>query len=443
MCSKPARLSTWDNSGTDEKNTSVIAAGLLPHRKRLIEENVSLYGLSFKSGVETTKLVKNKQLLFDLVKIDKRGGCFKQKDVKGGVEEVAAADEESKEAMALVAAKLRTTPSEIAGLIGYMVRCMLAHLRIKYAAWSGSPRVCELDEIFELMSQHMDSAEFIPVTSSQQALKSLNRPMPFMNLRHLMEDDDKNTTEDMDSDTDAAPQLVAQYFDGKRAVKLYDSGETKFADKYRSNEGMAQAWWAHDGSTLDLELPATAIVDEEMQPYVPPSKNKVNNDGPEEQDDEEAEEEIEEKRNRKKRGVMKAMKAKGKKKAMKAKPKAKVKAEAVKKKAEDDEGTPSDWLGKAAAEAVGLVVRPGKKTDQTVSWKPVGKHYQMVVVTAGNCGPHTPRQMCEAIIDVLVQTNKETMQDFEAEPPAEFVKELRKKAKQFRDDLVEPGSDYS
>ena len=97
-------------------------------------------------------------------------------------------------------------------------------------------------------------------------------------------------------------------------MKLYDSDETKFADRYRSNEGMAQAWWAHDDSTLDLEVPATAIVDEEMQPYVPPSENNVNNDGPEEQDDEEAEEESEEKENRKKRGVVESMKEKPNKK---------------------------------------------------------------------------------------------------------------------------------
>ena len=75
-------------------------------------------------------------------------------------------------------------------------------------------------------------------------------------------EDDKDDDEDGEAEDAENDELIGTYFDGRHARKLYGSGDVMRADRYvHGSDGFVVAEWAHDGSTLNLEISNACCID--------------------------------------------------------------------------------------------------------------------------------------------------------------------------------------
>ena len=218
---------------------------------------VDMYAsISFTTGVDKARLQQFLPMLMELVRLDVRGGFYNQKMLIAVIVRVMADDESWSKHLVEQGKSI----SEGHEMVAYKLRLMLAHVRLGQSLSMDTDTASPLDPLYEIITQSEKRNAKRP--------RIAHRPHPFFNFRSEADDlDDAAAADDDDDDDDAqddnSPTVVSRFFDhGDYKAKLLKSdGTLLLADTYEPLDGFVRALWLHDGSHLDTQILAEAIID--------------------------------------------------------------------------------------------------------------------------------------------------------------------------------------
>ena len=252
------RCSNWKHADGTDATVSALTNAMASHVDAIVGKHVFIYESDeMQVGIDMRLLTEARSLLQDLVRIDPRGGFFCQDDMERALEALLLEKGRAGEFLEKTATQNRPA-DDVRNHVAYKLRVMLAHVRIKYDTSSATSKPSTLSPIFALMGKG-PRGESSDARSQRRAKRLSKRPHPFINFRET-EADSSETTSDADE-----PTVVGRFWDGKRkrAHMLLSDGVKVDADFFEKGEdGCAQARWAHDDSTLALEIPNSCVDDE-------------------------------------------------------------------------------------------------------------------------------------------------------------------------------------
>ena len=215
------RVACWTSPGDVH---GLLGNAVLEHVDMLVDKGSSIYStMNMKSGIDNALLSAADPLLQSLMKLDDRGGFFRQADMEQGLL-FAIRARGSEE-------RWRAQGHDIAE-VSYKLRVMLSHLRQK-KGFKATANTCK------------------------KSVERASRPHPFIAFRN-------NAAED-DVSEEFVP-ICCRIWDGERGVAWDENGDCFPADTYREDGAFATAvWHREDIPDLPLEVPATWIVGETIQ----------------------------------------------------------------------------------------------------------------------------------------------------------------------------------
>ena len=120
---KRARITYWDSGGGDGDTAAVLARALKPHAGDLASLGTSLYSSMLMSGTPfVEQLAQSSGLLTALVRVDSRGGLFRQGDMADAYSLVLAS--EGLTATFAANSDLALSPADQIGMASYKLRVM-------------------------------------------------------------------------------------------------------------------------------------------------------------------------------------------------------------------------------------------------------------------------------------------------------------------------------
>lgn len=239
-------MSCWRHEDGQEHAIAAVKAALEPHADFLSKTNVGLCAATdFKAKVSREELDAAKDMLLGLLEVDARGGCFRQSDAAAGVKQALDAKEKMAE-MIESTRQLQCEPDQTVGLIAYKIRILLAAARLQ----------CSHDllpKFHQALTKGVQNNVSAEAEKRQRRLAS--RPNPFI----CFQTEPNETANDDDNEA----EVVATYFDGQSAQKIFSNGDKMLADQYLAGtDGFIRAYWANDKTTMALELPNSMLKDE-------------------------------------------------------------------------------------------------------------------------------------------------------------------------------------
>ena len=248
---KRTRSQSYTRGDASETSTTISRA-LMPWTQSIVAARGSLYpSLDMRGPAQMDSLRQHAGLVKSLVEVDDRGGIFSQTSMCQAMLLVLAASPD-KEALLSTGRELGKTREELAQLLAYQVRVMLAHVRMTFDSSIKHDLESPRDDVFDIMK-----LEKKPSTPKSRRVKRLgDRPRPFVLFRS-----DAAGSEERAEDEEAEV-VVSRYLDYSELVArcLYSSGRVENADKYAcGGDGMATASWLSTGETIALDVPDSFV----------------------------------------------------------------------------------------------------------------------------------------------------------------------------------------
>ena len=213
----------------------------------IVKTNVHMTDANdFRGKVSETELDNAKPMLMSLIEVDPRGACFRQSDLAAATEK-ALSQAGKMAGLAEATRVLQCEPAEACALTAYKMRIILAAARNQCSPFDHA-------DFFAAMSKV--AASGISAAAEQRQRRLAARPHPFVCFRT-----EEETNHD-DDDEEGEAEVVATFFDGTAALKMFANGEKALADQYLpGDDGFVKAYWANDKSTMTLELPNKLLKD--------------------------------------------------------------------------------------------------------------------------------------------------------------------------------------
>ena len=196
-----------------------------------------------KVGIGDDGLLSAKSMLIKFMRLDPRGGYYKQRNMEAGLDLRLVADGKRADV-------IDDKDGDLLSKIAYKLRVMLSHARVTYDN-SSNHHNHQLRELFAEM-QGGSSLNNGP-KRRRKDLRIGSRPHPFIHFRKQEESDDENETQE-----DEAVTCISKWFDvtAAKCKMLLSDGSEQLADKYDKNEeGMLIAIWHSPSTQYVTEVP--------------------------------------------------------------------------------------------------------------------------------------------------------------------------------------------
>ena len=248
----------------------MIAAALRPYGEML---HPTMYGgvasgIDMQSGQLSSELEKYAAMMCALVKVDNRGGYFRQAHMVDAVTQAVRESGHQSAFEAAAAVELGKTAEDAYKLAAYKVRVMMSHIRRKFDNRKGQAGSTTTNTIFDEIFTVMAEGDKNPIPDTKRRrtarLGGAPRPHPFLNFRSDDPADGPDANDDVDDADDdgntstGQVEVVMRFFDRvHKAARLLKSDGTLWnADEYhQGDDGFLIAKWFEDNSTLALETP--------------------------------------------------------------------------------------------------------------------------------------------------------------------------------------------
>ena len=242
LASSVNRSPTWMHSDGSQASVEALAEAFIGNTSNILSLQADIYASSdMKQGINEEELLMNQKLLAAIVRLDPRGGIFKQALVEDALESRLHDDG--------VRDRLVRTTGDQLKFIAYKVRVMCSHIRIIYDTCKSGHDNHSLAAIFSVMSS-------AGPTYGEQRKRRTDarlgiRQCPFVNFRV-----EEEPQEDHDEGEDAL-MCVSKWYDPVHAhcKMLLSDGTVQLADKYEAGpEGFVTALWYAPAEDLTTEV---------------------------------------------------------------------------------------------------------------------------------------------------------------------------------------------
>lgn len=240
------RASAYLHDDGEEATVAELSLAFASSASALHEKNLNLYhSTDMKVGILIPELQSMATMLAALMRIDARGGHFRQSHV-----EAALAQSLDKSKLLSVAVDAGMTYDDILGMTAYKVRVMCSHCRLVHdavAETQGHP----LALVLEILKE--SNAGLSDARRARRHQRLDKRPHPFQAFRP--QEDATTAVEDI--------LVVCKYWDGTVAKQLLSDGTEINADLYeQTDDGFACAIWLGPYKTrLQLDVANSRCVD--------------------------------------------------------------------------------------------------------------------------------------------------------------------------------------
>ena len=229
----------------------------------VVKPPAALYqSMDMKKGIDHNSIMAAEKTCSALLRLDPRGGIFRQQDVKSGLQTVLTENGKLSEVWGF-AEQGNETPGTVLDVISYKLRVMLSHVRGAYDSCKqkkGHP----LNSLFDII----DTKQVSGVKRRRRQAR-VGQQNPFINFRT------ENTGDEESSDTESWTDisLVAKHWNPavRVGIALMSDGSELRADSYVAGpRGFVTCVWLHPAMELETEVPNSCLVDGQVQVVVRP-----------------------------------------------------------------------------------------------------------------------------------------------------------------------------